>query len=123
MAGSPAPFADFYPAGTGSGRHITNAGCWMFLERNLLEGSGLSGEIGVDVTFIVNASKGEETTTTVRLTVAVAIAKARSLVHDGWQVFITAPDGVRYCPDEFDKLLRFDSAIRSRSGTANRDRW
>jgi hypothetical protein len=74
------------------------------------------GETGVDdVTFIVNASRGEEATTTVRLSVVVAVAKARSLLQDGWQVVITAPDGVRYCPDEFDKLQRLDSALRSSS--------
>jgi hypothetical protein len=72
-----------------------------------------SGETGAVVTFFVNASRGEEATTTVRLGVVVAIAKARSLVRDGWQVFITTPDGARYGSDEFDKLLRLDKARSS----------
>ena len=42
--------------------------------------------------------------TTVRLSVAVAIAKGRALIDDGWQVFITDPGGTRYYPAEFDKL-------------------
>jgi hypothetical protein len=65
--------------------------------------------------FIVTASRGEEAATTVRLSAVVAIAKARSLLQDGWQVVIIAPDGVRYHPDEFDKLLKPDSALRSSS--------
>jgi hypothetical protein len=42
--------------------------------------------------------------TTVRLSVAVAIAKGRALIDDGWQVFITDPSGTRHYPSEFDKL-------------------
>jgi hypothetical protein len=70
-------------------------------------------ETGFDVTFIVSASRGELARTTVRLRGVVAIAKARSLLREGWQVFITAPDGVRYRPDEFDKLLTLDPAHRA----------
>jgi hypothetical protein len=65
------------------------------------------------VTFIVQASRGEETTTTIRLSVAVAIAKGRTLAEEGWQVFITGPDGIRYHPSEFDRLLSFNPALRS----------
>jgi hypothetical protein len=57
------------------------------------------------VTFIVHASRGENTTTTIRLSVIVAIAKGRALAEEGWQVFITGPDGIRYYPSEFDRLL------------------
>jgi hypothetical protein len=60
---------------------------------------------GFAVTFIVHASRGEDSATTVRLSVAVAIAKARALVDEGWQVFITGPDGIRYTPPDFDQLL------------------
>jgi hypothetical protein len=60
---------------------------------------------GVAVTFIVQASRGEHTTTTIRLSVAVAIAKGRTLAQEGWQVFITGPDGIRYSPSDFDRLL------------------
>jgi hypothetical protein len=67
------------------------------------------------VTFIVHASRGEEATTTIRLSVVVAIAKGRAFAEEGWQVFITGPDGVRYCPSEFDKLLSLNPAVHSRS--------
>ena len=67
------------------------------------------------MTFIVHASRGEDTATTVRLSVVVAIAKGRTLVDEGWQVFITGPDGTRYYPPEFDKLLSFSPALRSSS--------
>ena len=69
---------------------------------------------GVAVTFIVHASRGEDVTTTVRLSVVVAVAKARALAEEGWQVFIVGPDGARYYPSEFDKLLSFSPALRSR---------
>jgi hypothetical protein len=69
---------------------------------------------GVAVAFIVHASRGEDTTTTIRLSVAVAIAKGRALAEEGWQVFITGPDGIRYYPSEFDKLLSFSPAFHSR---------
>ena len=61
------------------------------------------------MTFIVHASRGEEATTTVRLSVVVAIAKGRTLADEGWQVFITGPDGIRYYPSEFDRLLSLSS--------------
>jgi hypothetical protein len=63
------------------------------------------------VTFIVNASKGEDVTTTVRLSIAVAIDKADALLEQGWQVFITGPDGRRYDPSDFEQLLKPDSAL------------
>ncbi len=63
------------------------------------------------MTFIVHASRGEEVTTTVRLSVVVAIAKGRALVEEGWQVFITGPDHVRYYPAEFDRLLSLSPAL------------
>ena len=65
------------------------------------------------MTFIVQASRGDETTTTIRLSVVVAIAKGLSLAEEGWQVFIVGPDGVRYDPPEFEKLLSFSPALQS----------
>jgi hypothetical protein len=65
------------------------------------------------VTFVVHASRGEDALTTIRLSVVVAIAKGRTLAEEGWQVFITGPDGVRYHPSEFDKLLAFSPALQS----------
>jgi hypothetical protein len=66
------------------------------------------------VVFIVHASRGEYSTTTVRLSVVVAIAKGRALAEEGWQVFITGPDGMRYYSSEFDKLLSYSPALHSR---------
>jgi hypothetical protein len=73
-----------------------------------------SRKTGIAVTFIVHASRGEEATTTIRLSVVVAIAKGRALAEEGWQVFITGPDGIRYHPSEFEQLLLFSPALRSR---------
>jgi hypothetical protein len=67
------------------------------------------------VTFIVHASRDEETTTTVRLSVVVAVAKGMALAEEGWQVFITDPDGIRYHPSEFGKLLSLSPALSLRS--------
>ncbi len=66
------------------------------------------------MTFIVQASRGEDVTTTIRLSVVVAIAKALALAEGGWQVFIIGPDGVHYYPPEFEKLLSFSPAVQSR---------
>jgi len=67
------------------------------------------------VTFIVHASRDEDATTTIQLGVAAAIAKGRALADEGWQVVITGPDGIRYGPPEFDKLLSRNPAPHSRS--------
>jgi hypothetical protein len=75
---------------------------------------GASRRKGVAVTFIVHASRGEDTTTTIRLSVVVAIAKGRSLTEEGWQVFVTAPDGIRYYPSEFNKLLSYSPVLHAR---------
>jgi hypothetical protein len=86
------------------------------LERKLLQRDiGPFPKKGIAVTFIVHASRGEEATTTIRLSAVVAIAKGRTLADEGWQVFITGPDGVRYSPSEFDKLLSLSPVVRSRS--------
>jgi hypothetical protein len=66
------------------------------------------------VTFIVHASRGEDSATTIRLSAAAAIAKARTLVDEGWQVIITGPDGIRYGPPDFERLLSGSSALYSR---------
>ncbi len=63
------------------------------------------------MTFIVNASRGEDVTTTVRLSVAASIAKADTLLQQGWQVSITGPDGRSYDPPEFEQLLKLASAL------------
>ena len=50
---------------------------------------------------------------TVRLNVVVAIAKAQALLEDGWEVYISTPDGSRYYPADFDELLSLSPALRS----------
>jgi hypothetical protein len=69
--------------------------------------------IALAVTFIVHASRRDEVATTFRLSAAVAIAKARTFADDGWDVFITDPDGRRYYPSEFEGLLSFGAAVQS----------
>ena len=66
------------------------------------------------MTFFVHASRGEDVTTTVRLSVVVAIAKGMAFVEEGWQVFIIGPDGVRYEPSEFEKMLSLSPALQPR---------
>jgi hypothetical protein len=66
---------------------------------------------GIAMTFIVHASRSEAATTTIRLSVVVAVAKARALAKEGWQVFITGPDGTCYGPSEFGKLLSFGRCV------------
>ena len=63
------------------------------------------------MTFIVHASRDKDSATTVRLSAAAAIAKARALVDEGWQVFITGPDGIRYGPPDFDRPLSRSPAL------------
>jgi hypothetical protein len=70
---------------------------------------------GTAVTFIVHASRGEETLTTIRLSPAAAIAKAHALAAEDWTVFITGPDDVRYDPSEFDRLLSLGPAFPLRT--------
>jgi hypothetical protein len=70
----------------------------------LIATTGIDGGKDLAVTFIVYASRGGVEMTTVRLSVAVAIAKGRTLIDDGWQVFITDPSGARQYPADFDKL-------------------
>jgi hypothetical protein len=53
------------------------------LERKLLELDTGIAQKGVAVTFIVHASRGEDATTTIRLSVVVAIAKGRALAEEG----------------------------------------
>jgi hypothetical protein len=69
---------------------------------------------GIGMTFIVHASRGEDVTTTVRLSVVVAIAKGLALAEEGWQVAVIGPDGIRYQPSEFDKLLALSPALHPR---------
>jgi hypothetical protein len=84
---------------------------WNLLERGTRPGRG-AGK-GFAVTFIVHASRGEDVQVTVRLSGAVAIAKGRSLLDEGWQVYITGPDGIRHYPATFDELQALGPTLRS----------
>ncbi len=66
------------------------------------------------MTFIVHASRGEDSATTIRLSAVAAIAKAQTLVDEGWQVIITDPDGINYSPSDFDRLLSRSPPLYSR---------
>ena len=57
--------------------------------------NGWIAQNGNAVTFIVSASRGETATTTVRLSVAVAVAKERPLADEGWQVIVSDIDRAR----------------------------
>ena len=67
------------------------------------------------MTFVVHASKGEDVQVTVRLSVAVAVAKGRILLDEGWQVYITGPDGIRHYPATFDELQALGPTLGSGS--------
>ncbi len=82
------------------------------MEQELLGRSTYHCEKASGVTFIVHASRGEDGTTTIRLSVVVAIAKGHALLEEGWQVFITGPDGIRYHPSEFDRLLSLSPGLQ-----------
>jgi hypothetical protein len=69
--------------------------------------------IALAVTFIVHASRGEDVATTFRLSAAVAVAKGRTFAEDGWDVFITDPEGRRYYPSDFEELLSFGAAVQT----------
>jgi hypothetical protein len=97
------------------GSHFEIAALTCLYGTKLAEKRGIEHRAkGFAVAFIVHASKGEDATTTIRLSVVVAIAKGRSLAEEGWQVFITGPDGHRYHPAEFDRLLSLSTALHSR---------
>jgi hypothetical protein len=58
----------------------------------------------------VHSSRGTDTATTIRLSVASAVAKARALAEGGWKVWIADPQGYRYDLVEFETLLSLRSA-------------
>jgi hypothetical protein len=78
-------------------------------------GAGRTSRKGIALTFIVHASRGEDVAVTVRLSVVVAVAKGRALLAEGWEVFITGPDDIRYDPSDFDRLLLLHPAASGRS--------
>jgi hypothetical protein len=57
------------------------------------------------MTFIVRGMRSDDATTAVRLRADTAVAKARDLIVEGWQVFIVCPAGIQNLPDDFENLL------------------
>jgi hypothetical protein len=45
--------------------------------------------------------------------VVIAVTKGRSLLADGWDVFIIGPDGSRYDPVDFDRLFEIEPDART----------
>jgi hypothetical protein len=78
------------------------------------------------VTFIVRGLKSDDATTAVRLRADTAVAKARDLIVEGWDVFIECPDGIQNYPDDFDNLLsdsQDDSALPLRKRNLDVPVW
>jgi hypothetical protein len=55
--------------------------------------------------YKITAQRENETVRSERISVLIAIAKARVWVSEGWQVVITDGDGTAFAPAEFDDLL------------------
>lgn len=55
--------------------------------------------------YQIVATRENETVTCERISVLIAIAKARVWTSEGWQVVITDAEGRPLEPAEFDKLL------------------
>jgi hypothetical protein len=77
-----------------------------------MEGDSAHRAKGIAATFFAQASKGETVVITARLSAVITIANRQSMRADGWEVFITGRDGIRYRPAEFDRLLTLRSAAR-----------
>ena len=62
------------------------------------------------MTFIIYGKKNSENIKVFRLTVPVAVAKARQLAEDGWDVSIGDFRGNRHYLPDFDTLLFLDQS-------------
>jgi hypothetical protein len=58
--------------------------------------------------FTIRASKEGQIVETTRISPTIAVAKARMLVGEGWQVNITDSQNQQLMPEMFDQLLSFD---------------
>jgi hypothetical protein len=58
--------------------------------------------------FTIHATKDGETVSAVRIGPTVTVAKARTLLKEGWQVHVTDAEGRQYGPRQLDQLLSFD---------------
>jgi hypothetical protein len=56
------------------------------------------------MTFAIHASKNGQSIVTIRISPAVAVAKARVLERSGWQVHVTDSAGHQVRPLDFDRL-------------------
>jgi hypothetical protein len=61
--------------------------------------------------FTIQASKNGQTITTVRIRPTVSVEKAKMLLREGWQVYITDAAGHQYGSNEFDQLELESSEI------------
>jgi hypothetical protein len=59
-------------------------------------------------TYTIHATKDGETVTTVRIGPTITVAKARTLLKEGWNVRVTDGEGHQYGPGRLDRLLSFD---------------
>jgi hypothetical protein len=57
------------------------------------------------MTFIIEATKGDQRTVDIRATAIVAVILARKLAADGFAVSITDPAGQQFSADQFNLLL------------------
>jgi hypothetical protein len=57
------------------------------------------------VVYKIAVKRESEAVTCERISVLIAIAKARVLTSEGWQVIVTDGEGRILEPAEFDKLL------------------
>ena len=57
------------------------------------------------MTLTIHAWKADRNVTTVRISPAVAVDKARELEKMGWEVYVTDAAGSQFTPPNFDQLL------------------
>ena len=55
--------------------------------------------------YKIVAEKDDETVTTERTSLLIAVAKARVWSSEGWNVVVTDGDGTQLDPAKFDQLL------------------
>lgn len=58
--------------------------------------------------YTIHATKDGETVTTVRIGPTITVAKARTLIKEGWSVYVTDGEGRKHGQERLDQLLRFD---------------
>jgi hypothetical protein len=61
--------------------------------------------------FSIHASKDGQMVSTVRIGPTITVAKARTLLDEGWQVHVTDENGHQYGPEKLHQLLSFDRKL------------